>query len=881
MADKPIIEPAWNFITDETVTAPQQETLKGKLGMGASDSPEFDGIQFDAAVSEPTHSEGKLFYDQTNKTLALHNDEADITLQFGQEEWIRVYNDTGAEIANGSAVYITGVQSGFPEVTKGIATSKNAADVIGCATHLIGIAEYGYVTRGGIVRDINTVGFTAGQSVFLSEATAGEFQATTPSLPNYEVHLGHVVEVGASGSIFVEVKNREADYVEIAAVNDGMAFDKPELAVVSDGGLQLDIQKVGGGDIDYLIDGSRSTLDCTTGSGVGGKARVALTAGADVNTPATNYIYVTDGSGTLTLNASTTLPTGAFGWLAKVVVPDATTWATTGEYVIQRYAEAFQNDSRGALSHTREKLRALGAVYISGGTQTLTIDTGAAPDSVHLEVASASVYQLHRQTFPAFTTGPYYYGNGTNIYEKVDNLNEVLELSDGTAILDNQRYNLVIWGAVNYDTGDCKLFVNVPNGIYTNDSQAAADRDNTADYSVPDDMRSAAFMIARVCLRYDSNGGGQFTAKGDGAYSLLGSPVGARTGGSGAVASTEFGDSTFRVFDDTDPTKQVAFEASSVTSATTRTLTVPDADGTIALLSDLSGDFAGSIVVDNILAAAGDAHLTIYNSSDGLATPVDYERGFVRWDTDQFVVGTESGGTGVGRDFTISNAGFTVFWVRGDAFHNNIAIGHGATSTGGFSGVAIGKNSNAHRYCIAMGEDSNASLNYSVALGYSSNTVAYSSSAIGCWSLGNRAGQLGFPREVTGLKGNHGFIPATVQTTDGTATTFTNVRLTDYPFDIPIDHTLTFSGVVTAQKTDQTANAGWKVEGIIKNDSGVTTLIASSVTEIGSDNSSAWTLAVSADDTNDCLKMELTAEATVNATASLHFVEQASANITS
>ena len=180
-----------------------------------------------------------------------------------------------------------------------------------------------------------------------------------------------------------------------------------------------------------------------------------------------------------------------------------------------------------------------------------------------------------------------------------------------------------------------------------------------------------------------------------------------------------------------------------------------------------------------------------------------------------------------------------------------------------------------------MGEDSNASLNYSVALGYSSNTVAYSSSAIGCWSLGNRAGQLGFPREVTGLKGNHGFIPATVQTTDGTATTFTNVRLTDYPFDIPIDHTLTFSGVVTAQKTDQTANAGWKVEGIIKNDSGVTTLIASSVTEIGSDNSSAWTLAVSADDTNDCLKMELTAEATVNATASLHFVEQASANFTS
>lgn len=46
---------------------------------------------------------------------------------------------------------------------------------------------------------------------------------------------------------------------------------------------------------------------------------------------------------------------------------------------------------------------------------------------------------------------------------------------------------------------------------------------------------------------------------------------------------TEFPDNTFRVIDNVDPTKKVAFETSTITTATTRTLTVPDTNGTIVL----------------------------------------------------------------------------------------------------------------------------------------------------------------------------------------------------------------------------------------------------------------------------------------------------------
>lgn len=60
-------------------------------------------------------------------------------------------------------------------------------------------------------------------------------------------------------------------------------------------------------------------------------------------------------------------------------------------------------------------------------------------------------------------------------------------------------------------------------------------------------------------------------------------------------------DSTFSIADDSDATKKLAFQVSGVTTGTTRTLTTPDASGTIALLSGtqtFSGDTTFSGAVD-------------------------------------------------------------------------------------------------------------------------------------------------------------------------------------------------------------------------------------------------------------------------------------------
>jgi hypothetical protein len=50
-----------------------------------------------------------------------------------------------------------------------------------------------------------------------------------------------------------------------------------------------------------------------------------------------------------------------------------------------------------------------------------------------------------------------------------------------------------------------------------------------------------------------------------------------------------FSDANFLLYDDADSTKNLAFQLSGITTGTTRTLTVPDANGTIALTSQLGG----------------------------------------------------------------------------------------------------------------------------------------------------------------------------------------------------------------------------------------------------------------------------------------------------
>lgn len=103
--------------------------------------------------------------------------------------------------------------------------------------------------------------------------------------------------------------------------------------------------------------------------------------------------------------------------------------------------------------------------------------------------------------------------------------------------------------------------------------------------------------------------------------------------GGGGGGST-FADNLFQVYDNADNTKILAFQASGITTGTTRTLTIPNASGTIALTSDLSsyvpytgatqnvdlGEFelkAGQIEYDQTPTGAAGVAITRWNDTIG------------------------------------------------------------------------------------------------------------------------------------------------------------------------------------------------------------------------------------------------------------------------
>lgn len=171
-----------------------------------SNSVSGDYYDYNANLSaNATYKEGRVFYDNTNKTIAVYGDQSDVTLQVGQENHIRVYNNTGSTITNGTPVDILSAISGVPLVTPAIA-KINEGGTIGVATHNISTGSFGFVTNLGTVSDIDTSTFNIGDSLFLSNLSAGVMTNVSPNSPYDSIQVGFVVTVGSTdGKMLVKI----------------------------------------------------------------------------------------------------------------------------------------------------------------------------------------------------------------------------------------------------------------------------------------------------------------------------------------------------------------------------------------------------------------------------------------------------------------------------------------------------------------------------------------------------------------------------------------------------------------------------------------------------------------------------------------------------
>jgi len=83
-------------------------------------------------------------------------------------------------------------------------------------------------------------------------------------------------------------------------------------------------------------------------------------------------------------------------------------------------------------------------------------------------------------------------------------------------------------------------------------------------------------------------------------------------------------DNKWSLKDNSDDTKVLNFQLSGVTTGTTRTLTVPDADGTIALTTDITGTDLTYTASSRVLASStgSDVTLPLFTSTEAGLTPL-------------------------------------------------------------------------------------------------------------------------------------------------------------------------------------------------------------------------------------------------------------------
>jgi hypothetical protein len=119
----------------------------------------------------------------------------------------QVYNADSTTIAAGEPVYVFGSNGANISVKRAFNTSEaTSAQTLGLANESIAVGATGVVIAQGLLRGVDTSGYTAGQAIYLG-ATAGTVTTTKPHAPNHLVYLGFIQTATNNGRIFVRTQN--------------------------------------------------------------------------------------------------------------------------------------------------------------------------------------------------------------------------------------------------------------------------------------------------------------------------------------------------------------------------------------------------------------------------------------------------------------------------------------------------------------------------------------------------------------------------------------------------------------------------------------------------------------------------------------------------
>lgn len=202
------------------------------------------------------------------------------------------------------------------------------------------------------------------------------------------------------------------------------------------------------------------------------------------------------------------------------------------------------------------------------------------------------------------------------------------------------------------------------------------------------------------------------------------------------------------------------------------------------------------------------------------------------------------------------------------------AIGNSAVNAGGNSVAlgAAGVDIVSGNFNIGIGTSVSIDTDYNaIGIGRSVTVNHDAATAIGYMAISSVKGQYSYSSSYfsgggTAGRGNGCAYVLYAEGTDATPQVMTTTKSTaaaDNQIAAPTNDTcITFLGTIVAMQNGAQAYGSWKIEGLLVNDGGTTTVPTSAITVIN--NSSSWGLALSADNTNNALKVQVTGEASHN-----------------